>query len=180
MPVSNFCPWCGVAYDGDARFCASCGRPRADLAVPGVPLPPPSAPRVAGWPTPPVGSPPPASAPGATKSRPVAIALALLLGGLGLHKFYLGKVGLGIVYLLFCWTYIPSLIGWIEGITYLGTSDEAWAIRHNQPATATSGAAIGCLWLLALVPLMGILAIVSLIFLGGQVKTILSAVGSSI
>ena len=42
--------------------------------------------------------------------------LAILLGGFGVHKFYAGKVGMGILYLLFCWTCIPAVIGLIEGI----------------------------------------------------------------
>lgn len=41
---------------------------------------------------------------------------AFLLGGFGVHKFYAGKVGLGIVYLLFCWTFIPAIIALVEGI----------------------------------------------------------------
>ena len=32
------------------------------------------------------------------KSKNVAAALAFFLGGLGAHKFYLGKTGIGIVY----------------------------------------------------------------------------------
>ncbi|WP_027399790.1 TM2 domain-containing protein [Anaerovorax odorimutans] len=44
------------------------------------------------------------------------ILLAIFLGSLGIHKFYSGKTGLGILYLLFCWTFIPGLIGFIEGI----------------------------------------------------------------
>lgn len=42
--------------------------------------------------------------------------LAFFLGGLGVHKFYAGKIGAGIVYLLFCWTAIPSIIAFIEFI----------------------------------------------------------------
>lgn len=41
---------------------------------------------------------------------------ALFLGGFGVHKFYVGKVGLGVVYLLFCWTFIPAIIALVEGI----------------------------------------------------------------
>lgn len=44
------------------------------------------------------------------KSVGAAILLALFLGGIGAHKFYLGQSGLGVLYLLFCWTFIPSII----------------------------------------------------------------------
>lgn len=37
----------------------------------------------------------------------IYILLALLLGGIGAHKFYAGKWVVGILYLLFSWTYIP-------------------------------------------------------------------------
>ena len=48
------------------------------------------------------------------KSNTTAVLLALFLGGLGIHKFYLGETGLGILYLLFCWTYIPSIVAFFE------------------------------------------------------------------
>lgn len=47
------------------------------------------------------------------------VLFAILLGSFGVHKFYVGKVGLGIVYIIFCWTGIPALIGLIEGIIAL-------------------------------------------------------------
>ena len=50
----------------------------------------------------------------------IAYALfAIFLGGLGVHKFYTGKTGSGILYLIFFWTFIPTLIGFIEGIVAL-------------------------------------------------------------
>lgn len=61
------------------------------------------------------------------KSKVTAGILGILLGGIGIHKFYLGKAVQGILYLLFCWTYIPALIGFIEGIIYLTKSDDEWA-----------------------------------------------------
>ena len=54
-----------------------------------------------------------------TKSRVTAAVLALLLGGLGIHKFYTGAWGWGILYILFCWTYLPVVFALIEGIRYL-------------------------------------------------------------
>ena len=42
----------------------------------------------------------------------------------GAHKFYLGRPGMGILYLIFVWTYIPAILGLIEGIIYLTASDE--------------------------------------------------------
>jgi TM2 domain-containing membrane protein YozV len=48
------------------------------------------------------------------KNASTAILLALFLGGLGAHQFYMGKVGIGILYVLFCWTFIPSIIAFIE------------------------------------------------------------------
>lgn len=67
--------------------------------------------------------------PPAQKSKLAAALLAFFLGGLGIHKFYLGKTLWGIIYLVFCWTGIPSIIGFIEGILYLIKSEEAF---HQQ------------------------------------------------
>lgn len=64
------------------------------------------------------------------KSRVVAAVLALCLGGLGIHHFYLGNYLRGIIYLVLCWTYIPSIVGFVEGIIYLTQSDEVFASKH--------------------------------------------------
>lgn len=65
------------------------------------------------------------------KSKIAAGLLAILLGGFGIHKFYLGKVGMGILYLIFCWTYIPALVGFVEGIIYLCSNDENFQLKHH-------------------------------------------------
>ena len=44
------------------------------------------------------------------KSKTTAALLALFLGGLGIHRFYLDESSKGILYLVFCWTFIPSMI----------------------------------------------------------------------
>ena len=63
--------------------------------------------------------------------RVVAALLAFFLGGLGLHKFYLGQIFQGIIYLLFCWTGIPSFIGIIEAILYLIKSDAEFFRKYG-------------------------------------------------
>lgn len=73
------------------------------------------------------------------KSRIGAAVFALFLGALGLHKFYLGKNGAGLIMLLvslfgIVFAGAPSalmaLIGMIEGIIYLTQSDEAFDRRY--------------------------------------------------
>jgi len=72
------------------------------------------------------------------KSRVVAAILALLLGGIGAHKFYLGKTGLGVLYLLFVWTFVPAIIAFIEGIIYLVQSDQQFSMKQGVPVRAES------------------------------------------
>ncbi|RKO71209.1 TM2 domain-containing protein [Sphingobacterium puteale] len=42
------------------------------------------------------------------KDKTTAALMAFFLGGFGAHRFYLGQIGLGFLYLLFCWTLIPT------------------------------------------------------------------------
>jgi TM2 domain-containing membrane protein YozV len=151
--------------------------PQLPMEPPAGPAPaPPAAPQPAVWAPPGTTSPgwvQPEPAP--AKSRLVAAVLALLLGGFGIHKFYLGRVALGVVYLVFCWTGIPSFIAWIEGILYLLKSDEAWAAEYGGPVERPSGLAVGCVWLLAVGPLLAFLAllvVVVLIFIGAQATSV--------
>jgi hypothetical protein len=67
---------------------------------------------------------------GAGRNRTTAAIFALLLGGLGVHKFYLGQPVLGVLYLLFCWTFIPALVALVEGIVYLTMTDEAFSAKY--------------------------------------------------
>ena len=69
------------------------------------------------------------------KSKLVAILLAFFLGGLGIHQFYLGKSGKGVLYLLFCWTYIPGIIAFIDMIMLIVSNNETlenkYKVRFN-------------------------------------------------
>lgn len=70
-----------------------------------------------------------ASASSEGPDRLAAALLAIFLGGLGVHKFYLGQTKMGVVYLCFFWTMIPAIVGFVEGIIYLTKSDEEF---HRQ------------------------------------------------
>jgi TM2 domain-containing membrane protein YozV len=73
--------------------------------------------------------------PGAEK-KIVAGVLAILLGSLGIHKFYLGYTTAGIIMLLCtvltCGTVgtIMWIIGIVEGITYLTKTDDQFVATY--------------------------------------------------
>ena len=50
----------------------------------------------------------------ARRDEIVGVLLAIFLGSFGIHHFYLRRNGLGVLYLLFSWTGIPALLGFIE------------------------------------------------------------------
>jgi len=50
----------------------------------------------------------------ARKDEIAGVLFAIFLGGFGIHHFYLGRTGLGLLYLAFFWTPIPHVLGWIE------------------------------------------------------------------
>lgn len=98
------CSSCEAIVDRSAEMCPNCGVLMSAGSVPGVELT-------------------------TDKSRFRAAALALFLGGLGTHKFYLGYRLKGVLYLLFVWTLIPVLVGIGEAIVYLTRSEEEF---HQQ------------------------------------------------
>lgn len=115
--AGNFCTYCGNAISPMAAACPQCGHPLTASTEPTIG-------------TPAAPTPPPIEY-GPIKSKLAAGLFAILLGGIGVHKFYLGRIGLGIVYALFWWTWIPSIIGLIEGILYLSQSDEEFSQRNG-------------------------------------------------
>lgn len=51
-----------------------------------------------------------------TCNKALYVAMALLFGSFGIHKFCAGRVWMGLFYVLLSWTFIHGVIGIIEGI----------------------------------------------------------------
>lgn len=103
----KFCSECGTAIKAKAEICPKCGvrqSPAPNTLT--------------------------ATAPNG-KSKIAAVLLAFFLGGFGAHKFYLGQVGSGILYLIFFWTFIPAIIAFIEFIILLTMSDESFNQKYG-------------------------------------------------
>lgn len=66
------------------------------------------------------------------KSQTVAVLLAWFLGGFGVHKFYLGRTGWGIAYLLLFWTGIPALVAMVETFILAFSSPQSFAAKYNN------------------------------------------------
>lgn len=66
------------------------------------------------------------------KSRGVAILLTFFLGYFGIHQFYLNRVGLGVLSLLFCWTFIPCIIALIDFIRLLCMDEASFNETFNR------------------------------------------------
>lgn len=98
---TKFCKHCGQLIEENAVFCAECGKQVEEINTP---------------PTPPVNQQPPqyqqpniiinntntnmnnAGYGGRMKNKWVAFFLCLFLGFIGVHKFYEGKIGMGLLY----------------------------------------------------------------------------------
>ena len=124
--MSVLCPQCGAPANEGTNKCEYCGAAIAQPVQQATPQAQPQQivyvqqnaanPERANWPI---------------KNKIVAAILALILGGLGIHKFYLGQIGKGILYLIFCWTYVPAIIAFIEGIVILCSNDENFQIKYK-------------------------------------------------
>ena len=96
----QFCSSCGEIIKKQAEICPECGVAQSGGTV------------------------------SSSKGRTTAAIFALFLGAFGAHHFYLGNTGRAIIYLLFFWTFIPAIVGFIEGIIYLTKSDEEFQRKY--------------------------------------------------
>jgi TM2 domain-containing membrane protein YozV len=64
------------------------------------------------------------------KDKNVAGILALFFGWLGIHRFYLGQIGLGIVYLLFFW--ISWVVAFIDAIALFAMDEDDFNRKYNK------------------------------------------------
>ncbi len=119
----TYCKSCGQEVNPAADFCRNCGVAINPMDGEETP-PPPAAAQLRGGPPP---QPPGYRRP---KEKTVAGILAILLGGFGAHKFYLGYTGPALLFLLLtvctCGLagFVTGPIALIEGILYLIMSDE--------------------------------------------------------
>lgn len=69
----------------------------------------------------------------AESKRIIAAVLGILLGGWGIHKFYLGYTKEGVIQIVItiCTCGAGALVGLIEGIMYLMKSDEEFIATYQ-------------------------------------------------
>lgn len=65
------------------------------------------------------------------KDKTTAWLLALFLWWLWVHKFYLWNIVAWFIYLLFCRTFIPAIVGVLEAISIFTHTDERWKNKYN-------------------------------------------------
>ena len=93
-------------------------------------------------------------------SKTALLLLTFFTGGLGGHKFYLGKNWQGVLYLLFFWTYIPALASLVEFFVYIFTSSERLNEKYTSaPAGVVIAIVVG---LFVGVAMLGILAAIAI------------------
>lgn len=68
------------------------------------------------------------------KDKNAAGILALFLGWVGVHRFYLGQVGLGVLYAVFCWFPLTWLIAFIDAIVLFSMDKDVFDVKYNKEA----------------------------------------------
>lgn len=66
------------------------------------------------------------------KNKNVAAILAFFGGFFGLHRFYLGQIGLGVLYALLFVTGISFILGILDGIIFLTMDQQVFDAKYNR------------------------------------------------
>ena len=135
-----FCRGCGKEIHETAPICPHCGAPQQVAPTFN------------------------ASAAPSLKSQTVAGLLCAFLGGIGIHKFYLGRITAGVIYLVFCWTGIPGLLAIFDLFGIAFSKQENWAKKYNQGTITPPVSIVVKIIVLALpaIAAIGILAAIAL------------------
>ena len=86
----------------------------------------------------------------ARKDEVVGVLLALFLGCFGIHHFYLRRNGLGVLYILFSWTGITAILGFIECFLMPGrvrdynAAQASYIASHIARIPTTGGHCFSC------------------------------------
>lgn len=122
------CPKCNTQFQGN--FCPNCGYNASattnNAQPPNWQSPPPPPPPYYGYSTPdaPYGV--------SDKDWLVALLLCIFLGGIGIHRFYVGKIGTGILYIFTFGLFgIGSLVDLIMIACGSFTDSYKRPLRHN-------------------------------------------------
>ena len=70
-------------------------------------------------------------------SKTALLLLTFFFGGIGAHKFYLGKYWQGALYLVFFWTGIPALVSLVEFLIYIFTSSDRLNEKYSAHGSLT-------------------------------------------
>ena len=117
--TEKFCFECGAVINAKAEICPKCGVRQPVFATQPVPQPD-------------------------KKNKLVAAILAIFLGSLGIHRFYLGQIRQGILFIVClvvlgtvgAWAIVP-IVAFIEGIVLLTMGEQTFDAKYNR----TGGAA---------------------------------------
>lgn len=66
------------------------------------------------------------------KEKDIAGLLALFFGFIGLHRFYLGQKGRGILYLMLALTGISAILGLIDAFSFFSMDNKTFDLKYNR------------------------------------------------
>jgi TM2 domain-containing membrane protein YozV len=72
------------------------------------------------------------------KNTITAAILAFFLGGIVVHRFYLGEGGLGLFYLIFCWTFFLFIIAFVDFFIFLTMDENKFNTNYNLDTVLNS------------------------------------------